>query len=96
MSSGHINTTYRVYFFRDNQIKDYIVQKVNTYVFQDPVGVMNNISSITEFIRAKIKRKQSTAKRNVLHYSLAKDGNYYALTEDGVFWRCCRYIDDSL
>lgn len=96
VNSGHINTTYRVYFFRDGEIKDYILQKVNTYVFKDPVSVMDNISSVTEFIRAKIKQKQATAKRNVLHYSTTKDGQYYTFTEDGGFWRCCRYIDDSI
>lgn len=96
VNSGHINTTYRVYFFRNGEIKDYILQRVNTYVFQDPVAVMENISLVTEFIRAKIKQKQATAKRNVLHYSSTEEGKFYTLTDDGGFWRCCRYIDDSV
>ncbi len=96
LNSGHINTTYQVFFFRDGELKDYILQRVNTYVFQDPVSVMENISSVTEFIRAKIKQKQTTAKRNVLHYSKTEDGDYYTYMEDGGFWRCCRYIDDSV
>ncbi len=96
INSGHINTTYQVRFFRDGEIKNYILQKVNTYVFQDPVSVMDNISSVTEFIRAKIKQKQTTAKRNVLHYSLTEEGKYYTYTEDGGFWRCYRYIDESV
>ena len=96
VNSGHINTTYRVYFFRHGEIKDYILQKVNTYVFTDPIAVMENISSVTEFIRAKIKQKQTTAKRNVLHYCKTADGDYYTRTEDGGFWRCCRYINESV
>ena len=96
ITSGHINTTYRVYFLRRGEIKDYILQRVNTYVFQDPVGVMGNIASVTEFIRAKIKQKQETAKRNVLHYCMTQDEKYYTIMEDGSFWRCCRYIDDSV
>ena len=96
VNSGHINTTYRVYFWRNNEMKDYILQRVNTYVFKDPIGVMENISSVTEFIRAKIKKDKGTAKRNVLHYAKTEDGNYYTFTEDGDFWRCCRYIDDSV
>ena len=96
VNSGHINTTYRVYFFRNGKIKDYILQRVNTYVFQDPVAVMENISLVTQFIRAKIKQKQATAKRNVLHYSSTEEGKFYTLTDDGGFWRCCRYIDDSV
>ena len=96
VNSGHINTTYRVYYVRDGELKDYIVQKVNTYVFQNPVGVMENIAAVTEFIRAKVKEKYGTAKRNVLHYAKTADGEYYTQMDDGTFWRCCRYIDDSV
>ena len=96
VNSGHINMTYRVFYFRNGEIKDYILQRVNTYVFKDPIGVMDNISSVTEFIRQKIKKVKGTAKRNVLHYAKTENGEYYSLTEDGGFWRCCRYIDDSV
>ena len=96
INSGHINTTYKVYFFRDGELKNYILQRVNTYVFRNPVNVMDNISSVTEYIRARIKEKQATAKRNVLHYSTTSSGEYYTFMDDGSFWRCCRYIDDSI
>ena len=96
LSNGHINSSYQVFFVRNGELKDYILQKVNTYVFHDPIAMMENISSVTEYIRAKIKQKQATAKRNVLHYSITEDGKYYTIMEDGSFWRCCRYIDDSV
>ena len=57
---------------------------------------MDNISSVTEYIRTKIKEKQETAKRNVLHYSRTDTQEYYTYMPDGGFWRCCRYIDDSV
>ncbi len=96
INSGHINTTYCVYFFRDGEIKDYILQRVNTYVFKDPYSVMENISSVTEYIRAQIKATGISAKRFVLHYSKTEDDSYYTLLPDGGFWRCCRYIDGSI
>ena len=96
LNKGHINSTYRVYYIRNGEMKDYILQKVNTYVFQDPEGVMENIAAVTEFIRTKIKQKQMSAKRSVLHYSKTEDGKYYTYMDDGSFWRCCRYIDDSV
>ena len=96
IDSGHINSTYKVYFYRNNELKDYIVQKVNTYVFQNPIAVMENISSVTEYVRAKIKETQKTAKRNVLHYAKTDEDKYYVVLEDGSFWRCCRYIDGSM
>ena len=96
IESGHINSTYKVYFYRNNELKDYIVQKLNTYVFQNPIAVMENISTVTEYVRAKIKERQKTAKRNVLHYSKTDEDKYYVILEDGSFWRCCRYIDGSV
>ncbi len=96
ISGGHINKTYRVDFFRRGELKDYIVQCVNTYVFRDPIAVMKNISSVTEYIRAKIKATGVSAKRKVLHYAKTDEGKYYTVLEDGSFWRCYRYIDDSV
>jgi hypothetical protein len=96
LNSGHINSTYRVYFFRDGEEKDYIIQKVNTYVFTEPEKVMENISAVTEFIRAKIKATGVTAKRSVLHYSKTEHDEYHTTMPDGGFWRCCRFIDGSV
>ena len=96
IQGGHINETYKVYFIRNGELKDYILQRVNTYVFKDPVAMMENIVNVTEYIRAKIKATGISAKRFVLHYQKAKDGNYYTWLEDGEFWRCCRFIDDSI
>lgn len=96
INSGHINSTYRAYFIRRGEIKDYIVQKVNTYVFQNPIEMMENISSVTEYIRAKIKAKGISAKRFVLHYQSTAEGKYYYIRENGEFWRCCRFIENSI
>lgn len=95
ITSGHINQTYKVYFFRDGELKDYILQGVNTYVFKDPEKVMDNIISVTEYIRTKIKSTGISAKRYVLHYQMTADGKYYYYDEKGGFWRCSRFIDDS-
>ena len=68
ITHGHINTTFKVFFFRGGEIKDYILQRVNAYVFKNPVQVMDNISTVTEYIRAKIKETGVSAKRYVLHF----------------------------
>ncbi len=96
LTNGHINTTYKVYFIRDGEIKDYILQRINTYVFKNPIEVMDNIVGVTEYIRKKIKATGISAKRFVLHYQCAESGKYYIEDGEGGFWRCCRYIDDSV
>lgn len=93
---GHINTTFKVFFFRGGEIKDYILQRVNAYVFKNPVQVMDNISTVTEYIRAKIKETGVSAKRYVLHFQkTVSDGKYYYVGPNDGFWRCSRFIDDS-
>lgn len=96
ITNGHINKTYKVFFDCDGTIKDYIIQRINTYVFKNPVEVMRNISNVTEYVRAKIKERLPSAKRYVLHYRQTGDGLYYYIDENGGFWRCCRFIDDSV
>lgn len=95
ITSGHINKTFQVYFFRDGEVKDYILQCLNTYVFKEPEKIMENIISVTEHIRSAIKSTGASAKRSVLHYQKTADDTYFYRDERGGFWRCCRFIDDS-
>ncbi len=46
---GHINLTLLV----TTTEKRYIMQKMNTNVFPDPVGLMNNICGVTEHLKAR-------------------------------------------
>ena len=79
---GNINKTYRVaYRQKDDVLKDYIVQKVNTHVFKDPVAVMNNIDLVTEYMRDEAPEK------NVLHFHHTRDRKTYIFDEDKSFWR---------
>lgn len=95
LTNGHINTSFKVYFYRDGEMKDYCLQRINSYVFKNPEQVMENISVITEYIRNKIKATGVTAKRLVLHFQTASDGKFYYVGPNGGFWRCSRFIDDS-
>ena len=91
VNSGHINHTYSVKFSHFGEVKEYIVQKINTYVFKEPVGVMQNISSVTEFIREKLVENNSFSERSVLLYLKKENGDSYHMVEDGC-WRCCHFI----
>ena len=44
LCNGHINTTYRAcYRTEDGTEERYILQRINDYVFKDPVMVMKNV-----------------------------------------------------
>lgn len=77
IQSGHINITYKVYVEWHGELKDYIVQRVNTYVFKNPEAVMHNIAGVTEFISAKIKATGVSAKRYGLHYAKTMNGRAF-------------------
>ena len=96
IGNGYINNTYCVRVLRYGIEKKYVFQKLNTYVFKNPVGVMKNVSSVAEFIRQKRKEKGDNACDNLfLHYEKTSNGEYYHIFPDGSFWRCCRYIQGS-
>ena len=83
---GNVNKTYQVKFLLPNgTAKCFLVQNVNTYVFKNPVQVMENIDKVTEHIRAK--RPGQIA----LHFHHTSDRKTYL--EDGEnFWRMTNFI----
>lgn len=87
---GNVNQTYKVSYVRDDgsgmaQIKSYLLQKINTYAFQYPVELMQNIDRVTTHIRSNNPDVLS------LHFHHTKDGKNYLQDHDG-FWRMSNYV----
>lgn len=83
--SGHINTAYYVALYDGREVRQFLVQMVNWYVFKDPVSMMNNIDLITKHIMSK---QRTIERRRRLHFHHTADGdNFLILTEnpDGTF-----------
>jgi thiamine kinase-like enzyme len=93
ITRGNINTTYRVrYKKEDGSFKEYIFQKVNTYVFREPRQIMRNIDYVTEHIRRKNK---DTHKRS-LHYHHTSNRDNFWFDENGDFWRVSNYVSGTV
>ena len=82
LGNGLINNTYLALTDKEK----YVMQKINTAVFTDPVGVMDNIFAVTEHIK---KRGGVT-----LDFVKTKDGGFYSDTEEG-FFRLYKFMDNS-
>lgn len=83
---GNVNRTYKVNFTHPDGVpKSYIVQAVNTFVFKNPVQVMENIEKVTGHIRVK-KPKQMA-----LHFHHTADRKNYLFNENDC-WRLLGYI----
>lgn len=93
ITKGNINTTYRVKYDDPNfGIKEYVFQKVNTYVFREPRQIMKNIDCVTEHIRKKSKG----TKRQTLHFHHTLNRDNFWFDSDGNFWRVFNYVTGSV
>ena len=81
---GHINSTFKI---DTDEGAEYVLQRINTYVFKDPVGLMNNAGAITDFIRQRVEDP-----RLALHFLTTNDGEFYFEDEKGEFWRMYDFV----
>ena len=71
--NGHINETYCAVFSTEAGQKRYILQKMNKQIFKDPVGLMENISGVTSWLKKKILEKYNLV--DVLDLLVARDAD---------------------
>ena len=85
---GHINDTYLV--ITENQTK-YILQRINTKIFKNPVGLMNNIKLVTEYLKSNGAKSRETL-------SLIKtyDNESYYVDEDNDYYRMYDFVTDTV
>ncbi|MBO5713906.1 MAG: mucin desulfatase, partial [Clostridia bacterium] len=97
LSTGIINCTYHVQYFRDGEEKHYIVQRINKAVFKNPAKLMENIVNVTNYVRENIKKQNLSTKRFVLRAFVTKEKQQpYYKDECGDYWRVYRYISNSM
>ena len=84
---GHINSTYRIG-------KEYVLQKLNTDVFLNPHGVMDNIFLVTEHIRKRLEERGENPARQTLEFLRTVDGKSLYEGPEGTY-RAYRYIGDA-
>ncbi|MBQ4072025.1 MAG: ROK family protein [Clostridia bacterium] len=94
--SGHINDT-RLVTTKDNSGEHmYILQRINTNVFRDPVSLMNNFTAVTEYLAGIIKAAGGDPMRETLNVIKAKDGKHHVVDDEGGFWRLLTFVTESL
>jgi hypothetical protein len=95
-AGGHINDSYRL----PNTSKDhpdYLLQRVNHYVFKDVELLMRNMVLVTDHVKAKTSQVfPGEVDRRSLTIIPAKDGQSFYKDADGNYWRVLRFIEDHL
>lgn len=105
LGEGLINDTYRVRT-AEQDMPDYVLQRVNHLVFPDVDMVMRNINAVTSHIRKKLMQQGTPdINRRVLHFiPTKKDGKLYVKLSspsetagDGTsYWRLMVFIDNAI
>lgn len=93
---GHINDTYLGYYQTPNGPAQYIHQRINHHVFQEPEKVMENIERVTRYARERIQAAGGNPSRETLTLIPTRDGrSYHHAPEDtplGGYWRTYTFI----
>ncbi len=90
--NGHINDTYLV----ETETNKYILQRVNTNIFQDITGLMENIYQVTEFLKNKLIQAGQDPQRETMQIVCCDRGDVYLKDETGNCWRMFSYITNSV
>ena len=93
--SGLINRTYVAVYNEGGRRVRYIVQRINTNLFKNVDGLMNNIKLVTEFNRAEIMKRGGDPDRESLTLVPTKNGGTYFRTEEGDCYRVYVFIENA-
>lgn len=87
---GHINSTYRVTTIQDGLSHDYILQRINIFVFKRPYEVMSNIKVVCDHLSA-------TAYDKLILTPIAIKGSQEVLLNlDETYWRMYPFISNTI
>ena len=92
IGDGNINNTWKITCRDGGRVNEYILQRINTYVFRDPVSVMRNITLVTGHIARAYENMGVSPEGRVLKVIPAADGAAYYHAEDDGWYRVYGFI----
>jgi len=91
--SGHINDTFRIV---TNTGNNYLLQKINHFVFRNVAGLMNNLVNVTRHLKEKIKAiPGSDPEKEVLTLVENNNNGYYIEDAGGNYWRVFIFLNNT-
>ena len=94
ITAGLINHTYAVFVENEEKPK-YVLQKINTNIFKNADGLIENIKGVCDHVRAKVIANGGDVNREVLTLIPIKSGANYLNTEATGAWRLYNFITDA-
>ena len=94
--SGNINKTYHlIYRTNGGERREYLLQRINSYAFKDPVSVMRNIDLISHHIQRAYDARGIDSGRRMLHIVSTTDSQPLYMAGPDSYWRAYNYIDNA-
>ena len=94
--SGHINDTYAAVYSQSGRQVRYLHQRINHKVFRDVPALMDNISRVITFNRARLRQEAvPDPSRRCLTLLPSTTGNPYHVDEEGCFWRTYLFLEGA-
>ncbi len=91
---GHINETYIATYNQGGIQVRYVHQKINTNVFKDPDGVMDNFVRVTSHQRHKLTVSGARdASRRCMTVVPTRNGKFFYRNGDGECWRTLVFVE---
>lgn len=92
---GHINSTFLLSLCEGRKTTRYIVQKINSTVFRNVEGLMNNVFYVTEHIRKKNEGRPD-ADRCTLNFMQTLDGKGFYDDGNGSYYRVYPFVERTV
>jgi len=93
--NGHINDTFLIVCADGDKLNKYILQRLNTHIFPNYAGLMNNVFMVTEFMKKIVLSQGGDVNRETLSLVPTKDNNIF-FVDGHDCWRSYLYIDNTI
>ncbi|MEF9959479.1 phosphotransferase enzyme family protein [Niameybacter sp.] len=90
--NGHINDTFLV----TTTVRKYILQRINTNIFKEPVPLMESIMKVCAHLHQKIEAVGGDTERGVLTVVPTVNGESILQDEAGDYWRGYIFIENTV
>ncbi len=99
LGNGNINDTFLVGLDNAGQAqlgqRCWVLQRINTQVFPQPQGVMQNMRQVTEHVRQRLQQSPPDRRWEIPHVLLTQDGHDHWSNGPDSFWRAISFIEEA-
>ena len=95
---GNINKTYIIEYDNEGKREKYLVQKINTLVFNNPYILMDNIEKVTSYLKNKMNEYEDKEHKVLSIIKTVKDDSLCKISNgDNIsYFRIYNFIDNSI